>query len=203
LISVLAAFLLAVSIPALVALAYKLNPQGGAQTYSTLEVVVSIGVIAGSIAVGRTRHIGTIRTAGAGLLVTGLFSLGLSLNPTPLLVGAALFVASIGNPVYTVANQTALLEAADPPNRGSVMASRFSLVQAAGIAGTAVGGVITKASGPLAAYGFLAVGLILLGMFAIAAGRRTTNPLHGRAYEEASLNGRRRPDPGEVSSNPA
>jgi len=31
----------------------------------------------------------------------------------------------------------------------------------------------------------LAVGLILLGLFALAAGRRITNPLHGREYEES------------------
>ena len=99
--------------------------------------------------------------------------------------GGALFIASIGNPIYTVANQTALVEAADASNRGSVMASRFSLVMAAGIAGTATGGFITQAYGPLAAYGVLAVGLILLGLFALAAGRRITNPLHGREYEES------------------
>jgi hypothetical protein len=67
------------------------------------------------------------------------------------------------------------------------MASRFSLVMTAGIAGTAAGGFLTQAFGPVAAYGVLAVGLILLGLFALAAGRRITNPLHGRAYEEATL----------------
>ena len=70
------------------------------------------------------------------------------------------------------------------------MASRFSLVQAASIAGSATGGFIASQFGqfgPLAAYGVLAIGLILLGMFALAAGRRISNPLHGRAYEEATL----------------
>jgi hypothetical protein len=33
----------------------------------------------------------------------------------------------------------------------------------------------------------LAVGLILLGLFAIAAGRVVSNPLHGSAYEEATM----------------
>jgi hypothetical protein len=67
------------------------------------------------------------------------------------------------------------------------MATRFGLVQTASIIGTAAGGLITQSSyGPLAAYGILGVGLILLSMYAIAAGRNTTNPLHGKAYEEAA-----------------
>jgi hypothetical protein len=65
------------------------------------------------------------------------------------------------------------------------MATRFGLVQTASIIGTAAGGLITKAYGPLAAYGVLGVGLVLLAMYAIAAGRSTTNPLHGAPYEEA------------------
>ena len=184
-VSAMAAFLIAISFPALLALAYRLNTGQGAPTYSALEVIVSVGVFAGSVAVGRSQAIGTMRTAGAGLLMTGLFSLAMTLSGEIQIVAAALFIASIGNPIYTVANQTALVEAADASNRGSVMASRFSLVMAAGIAGTATGGFITQAYGPLAAYGVLAVGLILLGLFALAAGRRITNPLHGREYEES------------------
>ena len=62
----------------------------------------------------------------------------------------------------------------------------FRSVQTASIIGTAVGGLITQQKGPLAAYGVLGVGLLLLAMYAIAAGRSTTNPLHGAAYEEAT-----------------
>jgi putative nucleotidyltransferase with HDIG domain len=186
-VAVLAAFLIAISYPALLAFAYQLNPTGGAQTYSTLELIISLGVVMGSIVVGRSDAIGSMRTAGVGLLLTGLFSLAMTLSPTFALVAFALLVASIGNPIYTVANQTALVEAADPDHRGTIMATRFVLVQVGIIAGTAVGGLITKAATPLAAYGVLAIGLILVGMFAIAAGRRTTSPLHGVAYEEATL----------------
>jgi MFS family permease len=99
----------------------------------------------------------------------------------------ALFIASIGNPIYAVANQTAVLEAAEPSNRGSLMATRFGLVQTASIIGAAVGGLITKQYGPLAAYGVIGIGLVLLAMYAIAAGRSTTNPLLGADYEEANL----------------
>jgi MFS family permease len=111
-------------------------------------------------------------------------------------IGVALFLASIGNPIYAVANQTAIIEAADPMNRGSVMATRFGLVQTASIIGTAAGGLITKAYGPLAAYGVLGVGLVLLAMYAIAAGRSTTNPILGAEYEEASRSS------GEATSPP-
>jgi putative nucleotidyltransferase with HDIG domain len=182
----LAAFLIPMSYPALIALAYQVSLQGG-QAYSIFELVSSAGIFAGSILVGRFGAIGSMRTVGAGLMLTGIFSLAIASSPTLALIGAALFVASIGNPIYAVANQTALIEAADPSNRGSVMATRFGLVQTASIVGIAVGGLITKQYGPLVAYGVLGVGLILLAMYAIAAGRSTTNPLHGERYEEAML----------------
>jgi len=68
-----------------------------------------------------------------------------------------------------------------------VMATRFGLAQTAGIVGMAVGGVITKQVNAEAAYFVLGVGLVLLALYALAAGRSTVNPLHGRAYEEATL----------------
>jgi len=199
----LAAFLIPISFPALLTLAYQVScptgdPQcpGGGQTYSTLELVLSIGIFVGSLAVSRIAAIGTMRTVGAGLFVTAVFSVAIamsysispSLSPSlTIWIGIALFIASIGNPIYAVANQTAILEAADTSNRGSVMATRFGLVQTASIIGVAAGGLITKVYGPLAAYGVLGIGLLLLAMYAIAAGRSTTNPLHGAAYEEATL----------------
>jgi MFS family permease len=103
------------------------------------------------------------------------------------MVFVALFIASIGNPVYSVATQAALIEAADSSNRGSIMATRFGLSQTAGIVGLAVGGLLTRASGAGVAYGVLGVGLVILALYAIAAGRSTTNPLHGAKYEEAIL----------------
>jgi putative nucleotidyltransferase with HDIG domain len=197
-IGTLAAFFIPISYPALLALAYQSNLVGlkaaanGGQTYSTLELLISIGIFAGSIVVARLSAIGTMRTVGAGLFLTGVFSVviamssSLPIKPPLMLIGVALFIASIGNPIYAVANQTAILEAADPSNRGSVMATRFGLVQTATVIGAAAGGLITAAYSPLFAYGVLGVGLVLLAMYAIAAGRSTTNPLHGAAYEEAT-----------------
>ncbi|TAN33811.1 HD domain-containing protein [bacterium] len=192
-VATIAAFLLPIGLPALLALAYQPSIVGasaaghGGQTYSMLELVLSVGIFAGSVGVGRLSTIGTMRTVGAGLLVSGTFSLAIAMSQSLMLIAAALFIASIGNPIYAVANQTAVLEAADPSNRGSVMATRFGLVQTASIVGFAAGGLITKMSGPLSAFGVMGVGLVLLALYAIAAGRSTTNPLHGAAYEEATL----------------
>jgi putative nucleotidyltransferase with HDIG domain len=198
-IGTLAAFFIPISYPALLALAYQSNIVGlraaanGGQTYSTLELVISLGIFVGSVAVARIGAIGTMRTVGAGLFLTGAFSIAIAMSsslpmhPVLIWIGVALFVASIGNPIYAVANQTAILEAADPSNRGSVMATRFGLVQTATVIGAAAGGLITAGSSALVAYGVLGVGLVLLAMYAIAAGRSTTNPLHGAAYEEATL----------------
>jgi MFS family permease len=187
-IGTLAAFLLPMSFPATLALAYARGGQTyGGQVYSTLELLASVGIFVGSLAVLRFGAIGTMRMVGAGLLLTGVFSLGIAFGPSLVLIGVALFVASIGNPIYAVANQTAIVEAADPSNRGTLMATRYGLVQTASIIGIAVGGVITQQFTPLAAYGVLGVGLLLLAMYAIAAGRSTTNPLHGAAYEEATM----------------
>jgi len=193
-IGTLASFLLPISFPALLTLAYQVTPMHGGQTYSILELVLSLGIFVGSLVVSRFSTIGTMRTVGAGLFLTGVFSLVIAMSsslpmmsPQMMWIAIALFIASIGNPIYAVANQTAVLEAADPSNRGSVMATRFGLVQTASIIGTAAGGLITQQYGALAAYGVLGVGLVLLAMYAIAAGRSTTNPLHGAAYEEATL----------------
>ncbi|TMF68803.1 MAG: MFS transporter [Chloroflexi bacterium] len=185
-IGTLAAFLIPMSYPALLALAYHVSNQGG-QMYSILEVVSSAGIFVGSVVVSRFAAIGTMRTVAAGLLLTGIFSFSISLSSELAVIGIALFLASMGNPIYAVANQTALIEAADPSRRGSVMATRFGLVQTASVVGAAVGGLITNQLSPAAAYGVLGVGLVMVALYAIAAGRSTTNPLHGAAYEEATL----------------
>jgi len=184
--STLAALLIPMSLPALLSLAYRVSADGS-QAYSTLELVSSLGIFVGAVLVSRLAAIGSMRTVGAGLLLTGAFSVAMAMTKEYWIVGLALFVASVGNPIYSIASQTALVEAADSSNRGSIMATRLGLAQTAGIIGMAVGGLITKYSGPGAAYGVLGVGLVILALYAIAAGRSTTNPLHGAAYEEATL----------------
>jgi putative nucleotidyltransferase with HDIG domain len=194
----LAAFLIPISFPALLALAYKISSNGG-QAYSMLAVVLSLGIFAGSIVVGRVAAIGSMRTVGAGLFLTGAFSIAVAMGPSVIAIAVFLFVASIGNSIYAVANQTALMEAADASNRGSVMATRFGLVQTASLAGFAAGGLITAQYGPYAAYGVLGVGLVLLALYALAAGRSTVNPIHGAAYEEAQVRAGAAHGPGQVT----
>jgi putative nucleotidyltransferase with HDIG domain len=184
----LAALLLSMSYPALLALAYsKGGSTAGGEVYSNLELVVSVGLFVGSLAASRFASIGTIRIVGAGLLLTGVFSILISLSPSLALIAVALFIASIGNPIYAVANQTALMEAADSSNGGSVMATRFGIVQTASILGVTLGGFLTQRYSAVIVYGVLGVGLVILAMYAIAAGRSTVNPLHGARYEEAVL----------------
>jgi putative nucleotidyltransferase with HDIG domain len=185
-ISTLAAFLIPMSLPAVLAIAYQVT-NTGPQTYSTLELVASLGIFVGSLMVSRLASIGTMRTVGTGLLLTGVFAVAIAATQNIAIIIAALFLASIGNPVYSVANQTALIEAADSDSRGSVMATRFGLAQTAGIVGLAVGGFLTKVSSPQTTFAVLGVGLVILALYAIAAGRSTVNPLHGAAYEEAAL----------------
>lgn len=185
-ISTLAAFLIPMSLPAILAIAYQISSTGP-QTYSILELVSSIGIFVGSLVVSRITSIGSMRTVGTGLLITGAFSVAIAMSHDLTIIIATLFLASMGNPVYSVANQTALLEAADSTNRGSVMATRFGLTQTAGIIGLAAGGLVTHYFGAQAAFLILGLGLAVLALYAISAGRSTTNPLHGAAYEEATL----------------
>src|SRR5438552_340683 len=97
-IATFASFLLAISFPALLALAYEVSPLGGGQTYSTLELILSLGIFIGSIAVARFGVIGSLRTVGAGLLLTGLFSIAIAFGPQVELIAIARFIASLGNP---------------------------------------------------------------------------------------------------------
>src|SRR6202521_2629268 len=76
-IATLAALLIPMSYPALLSLAYQISRQGG-QTYSLLEVVLSVGVFLGSVAMSRFAAVGTMRTVGIGLLLTGVFSVARS-----------------------------------------------------------------------------------------------------------------------------
>jgi putative nucleotidyltransferase with HDIG domain len=185
-ISTLAAFLIPMSLPAVLAIAYQVT-NTGPQTYSTLELVASLGIFVGSLLVSRITSIGSMRTVGTGLLLTGVFAVAIAMTQDIAIIIAALFLASIGNPVYSVANQTALVESADSQSRGSVMATRFGLAQTAGIVGLAAGGFLTKSYNPQVTFGVLGIGLVILALYAIAAGRSTVNPLHGAAYEEAAL----------------
>lgn len=160
-----AAFFISMSFASLITLSYQLSAtRDGAKTYTILEVMLASGIVVGSVFVGRMRNIGSMRTVAQGLATTGLLSLGIAISPWIWLVAICLFVASAGNPVYSVANVTALMEASDASNRGTIMSSRFAITQLALIAGAATGGFLSQYIGPQATYGVLGVGLVGLAL---------------------------------------
>jgi predicted MFS family arabinose efflux permease len=161
-----AAFFISMSFPTLITLAYQLMPRDGARTYTLLEVMLAVGIVVGSIIVGRMRSIGTMRTVAQGLAVSGVLSLGIAVSPWVWLVAIFLLLASAGNPVYSVGNVTALMEASDSSNRGAVMSSRFAITQLMLICGAATGGLVSQYVGPGATYGTLGAGLLILALVA-------------------------------------
>ena len=160
-----AAFFISMSFPTLITLAYQLtSTRDGPKIYTILEVMLATGIVVGSIIVGRMRNIGSMRTVSQGLAITGLLSVGIAISPWVWLVAVFLLIASAGNPVYSVANVTALMEASDASNRGTIMSSRFAITQLALIAGAATGGFLSQYIGPQATYGVLGVGLVGLAL---------------------------------------
>jgi predicted MFS family arabinose efflux permease len=169
-----AAFFISMSFPTLITLAYSLKgSKDGPQTYVILEVMLAIGIVLGSIVVGRMRSIGSMRTVAQGLVLTGVLSVGIAMSPY-WLVAILLLFASAGNPVYTVANVTSLMDISDGSNRGTIMSSRFAITQLALIVGAGSGALVSKYVGPAATYGVLGAGLIGVGLLAAILSRERT-----------------------------
>lgn len=170
-----AAFFISMSFPTLITLAYSLKgSREGPQTYVILEVMLAIGIVLGSIVVGRMRSIGSMRIVAQGLVLTGILSVGIAMSPF-WLVAILLLFASAGNPLYSVANVTALMDLSDGSNRGTIMSSRFAITQLALIVGAAGGALIIKIVGPAATYGILGAGLIGVGLLAAILSRERTS----------------------------
>ncbi len=166
-----AALFLSMSFPTLITLAYSLNgSKDGPRTYVILEVMLATGIVVGSIIVGRMRNIGSMRTVAQGLVLTGVLSVGIALSPY-WLVAILLLFASAGNPIYSVANVTALMDLSDRSNRGTIMSSRFAITQFALILGAASGALLSSHVGPAATYGVLGMGLVGLSFAAAILSR--------------------------------
>jgi len=162
------------SFPTLITLAYSLKGiKEGPQTYVVLEVMLATGIVLGSIVVGRMRSIGSMRTVAQGLVLTGVLSVGIAMSPY-WLVAILLLFASAGNPVYSVANVTSLMDISDGSNRGTIMSSRFAITQLALILGAASGALVSKFVGPAATYGVLGAGLVGVGLLAAILSRERT-----------------------------
>ncbi len=108
-----------------------------------------------------------MRTAAQGLAIVGLFSVAVAVSPWLWLVAVFILLASLGNPLYSVGNVTALMQVSDSSNRGTIMSSRFAITQLALILGTTAGGFVSGVIGPEATYGLLGFGL--LGVAAVVA----------------------------------
>jgi MFS family permease len=165
-----ASLLLSMSYPALVALAYALS-RNGAEAYTLLQFCLFAGIVLGSIIVSRMRAIASLRTVAIGIAITGLFGTLIGLSPTLIIASIALLAASIGNPLYTVANQTILMEGGSSENRGSIMAARFGISQCALVIGAASGGLLASGFGPRVAYVFLGMALLILALICFALSR--------------------------------
>lgn len=163
-----AAFFLSMQFPSLITLAYRhtLADKEGAQLYTILEVMLAIGVVVGSVAVARMKNIGSLRTVAQGLAVTGLLSIGVAVSPWIWLAAVLLLLASAGNPIYTVGSLTALMDASEKGNRGTLMSSRFAVTQLALVLGATTGALVTRIGGPEVAFGTLGAGLLALAIVA-------------------------------------
>jgi MFS family permease len=176
-----ASFVLGLAFPTFIVLAYRLAPPTqGPVAYAWLEAVTSISLFVGALLLGRFLHIGSHRTAAFGLALCGAFSLPIVLLGllTPgwlpfLLALGLLCVAAIGNPIYSVANSTALLEAAPEDHRGSVMATRFGLTQTGSLLGIAAAGLTNSLFGPFVTFALMACGLLILAGYARFLAART------------------------------
>lgn len=145
--------------PALLPLSYKLSSDG-VTVYAWLQVLLIAGLTAGSLLAHRT---------GAGLRVLALslwvFSVGAlvaGLGHTFWVIGAGIVVSSVGNSLYFIANQSALLKAADDTFRGSVMSTRYTVTQSGRVIGLLAGAWITTLSSGSTT--LAVIGLVLLAV---------------------------------------
>jgi hypothetical protein len=89
---------------------------------------------------------------------------------TPGLPGAVVAMAAsgIGNAVFAVSIRSALMRAAPPDVRGTVMADRFSLAQAAQVLGLGLGAVAVAAVGARWDFALMGAGLGAVALVAVA-----------------------------------
>lgn len=149
--------------PSLLPLSYQISSDG-VMVYAWLQVLLIVGLTAGSLLAHRSG-------AGLGVLTLALFAFGggalaAGLAETFWLTAVGLAVSAVGNALYFVANQSALLRAADENSRGTVMSARYTVVQVARVIGLLAGASITavgSAELTLALLGLLLV-LVALGV---------------------------------------
>ncbi|MGH7902644.1 MAG: MFS transporter [Candidatus Dormibacteraceae bacterium] len=169
------AFFISMSFPTLLVLAYH-EATNGPQAYTFLEAALAVGVICGSIVMAQARAAGSLGMAALGLALMGVLSIAIGVSQWLVLTAILLFGASVGNALYGVANQTALLQLGRSDNRGRIMSTRFAIAQTALIAGALLGGVMTAIAGPQSTYALLGAGLLTMVAGVLLRGRLARTP---------------------------
>jgi MFS family permease len=148
--------------PSLVPLAYALSPRHGPSLYTALEVGLIAGLFVGSAVAGQVT-VRRRRPALAGsILLFGTAVLAVALSPTTAVAAVAIALSGVGNAVYSVTNQTALLEASQQRVHGTVMAARFAAAQAGKALGLGTGAVVTARLGARSGFAVIGAGLLVV-----------------------------------------
>ncbi len=149
--------------PSLLPLAYTLSPASGPSLYAVLEVGLIAGLFAGSAVAGRVAAELRRPALAGSILLFGVAILTVAFSPTLAPAAAAIALSGIGNAVYSVTNQTALLEASDPQLHGTVMAARFAVAQAGKALGLGAGALVTARLGARGGFAVIGSGLLAVG----------------------------------------
>jgi hypothetical protein len=184
----LGAFAIFMTAPAVIVLAYQIS-SNGARSYTVLEVILTIGMLAGALAFAwlapKARSAVVI-----GLAIMGGLSIATAASSTLIMAAALLLVASVGNQLYFIGNRTMLQQLAPADSVGSVMATRGVLTQTLAILGTAAGGALSTAVGARLTYAL--AGATLVGLAAAVAhahrnSRTYRQPPHVEQLEVRSM----------------
>jgi len=161
-----AALFISMAQPTIVVLAADIGGTG-ARAYGFLETAITVGLIAGNVALMIVKFRPGFSVPFVGLLVMGVLSIGVASSKSLSLSAALLLGASIGNALYTVGIRSLLQHIAPSSMRGTVMSTRFMIVQLASVGGSSLGGLVALKLGPTVV--FAALGLSLIAIVAVAS----------------------------------
>ena len=159
--------------PALVVLAYDRAPNiVNGSAYGILQFALGLGIAFGALLIARTGLPQRMWSVALGLAVMGLGSIGMGLVEWLWLTALLLFLASAGNSIYFVGNQTALMELGQSGNRGSIMSLRFGVSQTMLMLGASLGGFVVGRLGAGGTYTVLGIALVAVALVAAVLAMR-------------------------------
>ncbi len=120
---------------------------GGAIGLTTLEGAITVGLLAGSVAVGRADPTEPARKLLAGLLVFGALVSLSALTPSLAWTAAVLFCAGIANMFFYVPMATILQRDSEPAMRGRVFAAKQSISRVLSVVGFVGAGALAETIG--------------------------------------------------------